>query len=62
MRPNHLKTPSLFNGYPIITYSEFGDPDNTGDYFVTEELGFAKLVQCLADGILGNSELEATFE
>ena len=46
---------SLFHSLPLPTYSDFGDPDNTGDYYVTDQTGYSKLVRCLADGILGDN-------
>ena len=43
---------SLLNGPPLPTYSDFGNPDNTGDFLVTDSDGFVKVVRCLADEFL----------
>ena len=43
---------SLLNGPPLPTYSDFGDPNNTGDFLVTDREGFVKVVRCLADEFL----------
>jgi polyamine oxidase len=43
---------SLLFGPPLPTYSDFGDPDNTGDFLVTDNEGFVKVVRCLADEFL----------
>ena len=43
---------SLVYGPPLPTYSDFGNPDNTGDFLVTDREGFVKVVHCLADEFL----------
>ena len=43
---------SLLNGPPLATFSDFGDPDNTGDFLITDSEGFVKVVRCLADEFL----------
>ena len=50
---------SLFHSKPLSTYTDFGNASNTGDFLITDQMGFVKLVECLADGILGvnNSKL-----
>ena len=51
---------SLFQSQPLATYTAFGNADNTGDFMVTDQMGYGKLVECLAEGILGtnNSKLK----
>ena len=46
---------SLFQSQPLPTYNDFGNADDTGDYFVTDQMGYVKLVKCLAEGILGTN-------
>ena len=55
---------SLFHAQPLATYTDFGNADNTEDFFVTDQMGFVKLVKCLAEGILGsnNSKLKLNEE
>ena len=55
---------SLFHSQPLATYTDFGNADNTGDFFVTDQMGFVKLVKCLTEGILGsnNSKLKLNEE
>ena len=50
---------SLFHTLPTATYTDFGNASNTEDFFVVDQMGFVKLVECLADGIFGvnNSRL-----
>ena len=44
---------SLKMNYPDDTYSTFGDPSRTADYFVTDQkTGYAGVVQCLANRYL----------
>ena len=43
---------SLFSGPPLPTYNDFGDPDRTGDFLITDSEGFDKVVRCLADEFL----------
>ena len=47
---------SLLNGPPLPTYSDFGDPDNTGDFLITDDEGFVKVVRCLADEFLTEND------
>ena len=49
---------SLFHTLPTFN-TEFGNPSNTEDFLVTDQMGYVKLVECLANGILGvnNSRL-----
>ena len=51
---------SLQINYPDPTYSDFGDPSQTVDFFVTDQkVGFVGVVQCVADRYLtsGDSRL-----
>ena len=51
---------SLQINYPDITYSSFGDPSRTVDYYVTDQkVGYVGVVQCLADRYMtsGDSRL-----
>ena len=44
---------SLFMNFPDETYTDFGDPNKTENYFVNDqEVGFEKVVQCLAEDFL----------
>ena len=43
---------SLFNTVPLPTYNDFGDPERTGDFLITDSEGFVKIVRCLADEFL----------
>ena len=48
--PKHV---SLYRNFPDRTYTDFGNPNNTKDYFVTDqEEGFVKVVRCLAQDFL----------
>ena len=44
---------SLFQSKPLSTYTDFGNASDTEDFFVTDQMGFVKLVECLSEGILG---------
>ena len=44
---------SLFQSQPLSTFTDFGNASNTGDFLVNDQMGYVKLVKCLADGILG---------
>ena len=47
------KNVSLFMNFPDETYTDFGDPNLTVDYFVTnQEEGFEKVVRCLSEDFL----------
>ncbi|KAI6658547.1 Polyamine oxidase-like [Oopsacas minuta] len=50
---------SLFHSQPLSTYTDFGNASNTEDFLISDQSGYAKLVECIADGILGinNSRL-----
>ena len=43
---------SLFATIPLPTYSDFGDPNNTGNFFITDSEGILKVIRCLADEFL----------
>lgn len=44
---------SLYGNFPDQTYTDFGNPDKTINYFVTDqEEGFVKVVRCLAQDFL----------
>ena len=46
---------SLQINYPDPTYSNFGDPSRTVDFFITDQkFGYARVVQCLADRYMTN--------
>ena len=43
---------SLYRAASLPTYIDFGDPEETGDFFITDERGFVQVVDCLADEFL----------
>ena len=45
---------SLFNAIPLPTYNDFGD--DTGEYFISDNEGFFKVVRCLADEFLTGND------
>ena len=52
--PEHV---SLYGNFPDDTYFDFGNPDNTLNYFVTDqEEGFVKVVRCLAKEFLSEDD------
>ena len=48
--------PSLFQSIPMATYTDFGDPDRTGDFYITDREGFSKVVRCLAEEFLTEND------
>ena len=38
---------SLFHTVPLPTYNDFGDPERTGDFLITDSEGYFKIVRCL---------------
>lgn len=46
---------SLFS-LPLPIVEAFGDPEKTGDYFVTDQRGFVSLVECLARDFRNDEE------
>jgi len=54
MAPEYI---SLYNSFPDPTYSDFGDPNSTENYFVTDQkVGFEKVVQCLSKDFLEDND------
>jgi len=48
---------SLYNSYPGSTYDDFGNPNRTENYFVTDQkVGFEKVVKCLAQQFLSEDD------
>ena len=48
---------SLYNSYPTSSYDDFGNPNRTENYFVTDQkVGFEKVVQCLAKQFLSEND------
>ena len=45
---------SLFAAIPLATYTDFGE--DTGDFFISDSEGFFKVVRCLADEYLSESD------
>ena len=43
---------SLFEAFPLATFLDFGDPERTGDFFITDNEGFFKVMRCLAEDFL----------
>ena len=43
---------SLFNTVSLGDFSAFGDPDRAGDFLITDNEGYAKVIRCLADEFL----------
>ena len=41
---------------PATAFEEYGDPEQTADYFVTDQIGYGSLVTCLADQFLGEAD------
>ena len=47
---------SLFQSIPLATYSDFGDPDRTGDFYITDREGMFKVVRCLTEQFLTEND------
>ena len=47
---------SLYRNFPDYTYIDFGDPDRVTDYFVTDQEGFIKVINCLAQDFLTKND------
>ena len=47
---------SLFEASPLATFIDFGDPDRTGDFYITDREGMFKVVRCLAEQFLTEND------